>query len=45
MLTECSRIMEGYIEFSWTQLGSFDTADDVIVIGAVIGEQCQQLKR
>ncbi|MDE6593057.1 MAG: hypothetical protein K2K57_08345 [Oscillospiraceae bacterium] len=38
MLTECSRIMGGYIEFRWPQLGSFDTADDVIVIGAVIGD-------
>ena len=38
MLTESSRILGGSVEFRWPELGSFDAADDVIIIGDVIGD-------
>lgn len=38
LLTEYARIIGGYTEFRWPQLGSFDADNDVIVIGAVIGD-------
>lgn len=38
MQAESSRILGGYIEFRWPELGSFDTTDDVIIIGDVIGD-------
>lgn len=38
LLIEYSRIIGGYIEFRWPQLGSFDADNDVIVIGAVVGD-------
>lgn len=30
--------MDGYINFTFPQLGSFDATDDVIIIGDVIGD-------
>ena len=36
LLTEYARIIGGYTEFRWPQLGSFDADNDVIVIGAVV---------
>ena len=38
MLTKESRILDGYIEFRWPELGCLDTVDDVIIIGSVIGD-------
>lgn len=38
MLTKSSRILSSYIEFRWPKLGSLDVADDVIIIGDVIGD-------
>ena len=38
LLTEYARIIGGYTEFRWPQLGSFDADNDVIVIGAVVGD-------
>ncbi|WP_173329338.1 hypothetical protein [Ruminococcus flavefaciens] len=38
LLTEYARIIGGYIEFRWPQMGSSDAENDVIVIGAVVGD-------
>lgn len=38
LLSESSRIIGGYIELKWPQLGCFDADNDVIIIGSIVGD-------
>ncbi len=38
LLSAESRILDGYIEFSWPTIGTLDEENDIVIIGVVMGD-------
>jgi hypothetical protein len=38
LLSAYSNILDGFIEFSWPEIGTLDEKDDIIIIASVIGD-------